>query len=76
MASGELVKVDTAAKTISIKTEQGGDMKFNYNDATKVVGADGVAGPATTSGTKVVVKYRTQGQMLVATEIEVQKTSA
>ena len=51
----KLTKVDTAAKTISIKTEQGGEMKFTYTDATKVVGADGVAGLATTSGAKVIV---------------------
>ena len=76
MAAGELTKVDTAAKTISIKTEQGGEMKFTYTDATKVVGADGVAGLATTSGAKVIVKYRSQGQNMVATEVEVQKPAA
>ena len=76
MAAGELLKVDTAAKTISIKTEKGDEMKFSYTDATKVVGADGVAGLATTSGAKVIVRYRTQGQNMVATEVEVQKSAA
>jgi len=77
VARGELVKVDAEAKTIAIKNDQGAEMKFSYTTATKVVGADGtVAGLGKTSGTKVVVKYRAQGQMLVASEIEVQKEAA
>ena len=77
MAKGEVMKVDADAKTISIKTEQGSEMRFSYTDATKVTGADGtVAGLATTAGTKVVVEYTTQGRTLVATAIQVEKAAS
>lgn len=73
VASGELVKVDTSAKTIVIKTESEPQMQFSYTDATKITGADkGVAGLATMAGSSLTVRYTKKGQESVATEIEVQ----
>jgi hypothetical protein len=73
VASGELVKIDTSAKTIVIKTEAEPEMQFTYTDATKVTGADkGVAGLATMTGSSVTIRYTKKGQDNVATEIQVQ----
>ena len=73
VASGELVKIDTSAKMIVIKTESDPQMQFSYTDATKVTGAEkGVAGLATMTGSSVTVHYTKKGQDNVATEIEVQ----
>jgi len=73
VASGELVKIDTSAKTIVIKTEADPQMQFSYTDTTKVTGADkGVAGLATMTGSSVTIHYTKKGQDNVATEIEVQ----
>ena len=50
-ASGELVKVDADAKSLTIKSADGQSMQFTYTDATEVAGArDGVAGLATKAG--------------------------
>jgi hypothetical protein len=74
---GQLVKVDAAAKTITIKTLAEPELKFSYSDATKVVGAgESVAGLATLSGTDITVKYMKRGSENVATEINVQKPKA
>ena len=73
VASGELVKIDTSAKTIVIKTESEPQMQFSYTDATKITGADkGVAGLATMTGSSLTIHYTKKGQDNVATEIEVQ----
>jgi hypothetical protein len=73
VATGELVKIDTSAKTIVVKTESDPMMSFSYTDATKVTGADkGVAGLATMTGSSLTVHYNKRGQNNVATEIEVQ----
>lgn len=72
---GELVRVDTSARTITISTPQDtpeGDMQFRYTDQTKVVGADGqVAGLATRSGARVSITYVQRNNENVATEIQV-----
>jgi hypothetical protein len=74
VATGELVKIDTSAKMIVIKTETEPQMQFSYTDATKVTGAEkGVAGLATMTGSSVTVRYTKKGQDNVATEIEVQQ---
>src|SRR5262249_29760910 len=76
-AQGQLVRVDAAAKTITIKTAAEPELKFSYSDATKVVGAgENVAGLATLSGTDITVKYMKRGSENVATEINVQKPKA
>jgi len=73
VASGELVKIDTSAKTIVIKTESEPQMQFTYTDATKITGAEkGVAGLATMTGSSLTIHYAKKGQDNVATEIEVQ----
>jgi len=73
VASGELVKIDTSAKTIVIKTDSEPQMQFSYTDATKITGADkGVAGLATMTGSSLTIHYTKKGQDNVATEIEVQ----
>jgi hypothetical protein len=73
VASGELVKIDTSAKTIVIKTESEPQMQFSYTDATKITGAEkGVAGLATMTGSSLTIRYTKKGQDNVATEIEVQ----
>lgn len=72
VASGELVNVDSTAKSILVKKTDGTEMKFAYGDDTEVVGADrGLSGLATMSGSEVRVNYTTKGAINVATKIEV-----
>jgi hypothetical protein len=71
---GELVKVDTTAKMLSIKTDDGKTEMVSYNDDTKVTGAQtGIAGLANQSNTKVTVKFTGTGITRVASEIVVEK---
>jgi Cu/Ag efflux protein CusF len=72
VAQGQLVKVDSSAKTIAIKTSAG-QMMFRYTDKTTVTGAEGeVAGLATKAGAEVSIKYVQENKENVATEIQVQ----
>ena len=72
-AQGELVKVDADAKMITIKSAEGAELQFAYNDKTEVAGArDGVAGLATKAGTKVTVQFTEEGGAKLATRIAVQ----
>jgi Cu/Ag efflux protein CusF len=66
-ASGELVKVDATAKSITVKTA-GKDELFTFNDTTKITGAQGAAGLATMEGSQVTVMY---SKDRVASEIRV-----
>ena len=69
---GDLLRVDTEAKTIAIQPAQGTDQVFKYTDDTKVVGGDkGVAGLATMKGSRVTVTFKTEGKDRVATQIEI-----
>lgn len=69
---GELVSVDDAAKSITIKDDKGTEQKFTYDDKTDVSGArEGVAGLATRAGSKVTVKYTDGAAGKLATKIEV-----
>lgn len=71
-AQGELLDVDTTAKTIEIKTAAGGEMTFKYNDSTQVSGArEGVAGLATFTGRQVTIHFMSEGTNNTATRIEV-----
>ena len=46
--SGDLVDVDTTAKTLAVKVADGSEVKFKYTDTTEITGAkDGAAGLAT-----------------------------
>ena len=76
VAMGELVRVDTTAKTISVRPEKGDPLMFTYNDATKVTGAGDVAGLATMAGTHVTVHFAKQGQTNLASQIEVLKKAS
>jgi len=70
--SGELLSLDPQAKTLTIATAAGNEMKFSYSDSTEIVGADkGVAGLATKSGSTVTVHYSSHGTAHTATKIEV-----
>ena len=66
-ATGELVKVDATAKTLTIKAD-GRDQQFSFNEQTKITGAQGAAGLATMEGSQVTVMY---GKDRTATEIRV-----
>ena len=66
-ASGELVKVDATAKTLTIKAA-GKDEQFTFTEQTKITGAQGAAGLATMEGSQVTVMY---GRDRAATEIRV-----
>jgi hypothetical protein len=66
-ASGELVKVDATAKSITVKAS-GKDEQFTFNDETKITGAQGAAGLATMEGSQVTVMY---AKDRVASEIRV-----
>ena len=66
-ASGELVKVDATAKSITIKAG-GKDELFTFNESTKITGAQGAAGLATMEGSQVTVMY---SKDRVASEIRV-----
>jgi Cu/Ag efflux protein CusF len=65
--SGELVKVDATAKSITVKAG-GKDELFTFNDQTKITGAQNAAGLATMEGSQVTVMY---GKDRVASEIRV-----
>jgi hypothetical protein len=70
-ASGELADVDAKGATITVKTATE-DMKFRYDDQTKVTGAQkGVAGLATMKGSQVTVNFKKEGANNIATSIDV-----
>jgi hypothetical protein len=71
-AQGELVKVDADAKMITIKSAEGAELQFAYNDKTEVSGGGDAAGLATKSGSKVTVQYTEEGGQKLATRIAVQ----
>lgn len=74
---GELVKVDTTAKMLTIKTDEGKTEQIRYTDETKVTGAQsGIAGLANQDGTDVTVKFTGTGFTRVATEIMVDKAKS
>ena len=63
MVSGELVNVDTTAKSITVKTADNNEVKFLYTDKTDVSGAkDGAAGLATLTDAKVTVHFTEDAQ--------------
>ena len=70
-ASGELTEVDAKAATIVVKTATD-EMKFRYDDQTKVTGAQkNVAGLSTMKGSDVTVQYKKEGANNIATSIEI-----
>ena len=70
-AQGELLDVDGKATTLTVKT-QSGEMTFRYNDQTKVTGVQkGASGLATMTGSPVTVLFRKEGQINLATSVDV-----
>ena len=73
-ATGELAKVDVAAKEITIKGPDNKDMVFSYNDATQMSGVEGGAqGLTGKSGATLRVIYQERGGANLASRIEVQE---
>lgn len=71
-ATGELVSVDTEAKTITVKKDDGTEMEFSYDDTLEVTGAQQeIAGLATVSGSQVTVTYTSDMGKNKASKIDV-----
>lgn|SRR5215471_2713397 len=69
---GQLAKVDTAAKTITVKGAGNMEMEFAYTEQTQVSGPEkDVQGLASKTGSTLRVTYREAGANKVATRIEV-----
>ena len=72
-ATGQLAKVDAAAKEITIKTGDK-EMVLTYNDATQITGVDGGAqGLTGKTGATLRVTYQSRGGSSLASRIEVQE---
>ena len=72
-ATGQLAKVDTNAKEITIKSGDK-EMVFTYNDATQITGVDdGAQGLTGKAGTTVKVTYQSKGGGNLASKIEIQE---
>ena len=70
--AGRAVKVDATAKTLSVKSSEGQEMEFRYNDQTLISGAEGgIEGLATKSGTPVSIHFDTATR--TASNIEVRQ---
>lgn len=69
---GELLKVDSIAQTVWIRSSERQEREFRYNDQTLISGAEGrVEGLATRSGTPVSVYFDTATR--TASKIEVRQ---
>jgi len=70
--NGELMKVDTAAKVISLKGPDQKEALFRYSDETQVLSADKtVQGLAGKTGAQLRISYREERGSNWATKIEV-----
>jgi hypothetical protein len=75
-AMGEISDVDSKGKTLTLKTAAGSEMKFKWDDATKVSGSlKDAAGLATSTGRQVTIQYKKDGQSNLASSIEVHAAS-
>jgi hypothetical protein len=54
---GDLVRVDTEAKVVTVKAADGAEVQFQYNDSTEISGAKGAAGLATMKEGRVTVHF-------------------
>jgi hypothetical protein len=74
---GELVRVDTTAKTISIRAEgSNSPTVFAYSDGTKVSGAgDSITALSSLTGSPVTIHFTKQTPNNMATRVEVAKKS-
>ena len=72
--TGELAKVDVAAKEITIKGSDNKEMVFAYTDATQMTGLEGGAqGLTGKAGATLRVTYQERGGANLASKIEVQE---
>ena len=70
--SGELVRVNPDTKSLAVKTSTGAEMQFRYTDQTVVTGGEkSVAGLATMNGAQVTIQFKTEGNVNIATRIDV-----
>jgi hypothetical protein len=77
IAEGDLTKVDAKRQMIWIKTSDGREMRFLFNNETQVEGADkSVEGLANTSGSHLTIHFKAEGPNYMASRIEVQTPSA
>src|SRR5262245_41312759 len=71
--TGQITKVDTAAKEITVKSGDK-EMIFVYIDATQITGVDeGAQGLTGKAGTPVKVTYQSRGGGNLASKIEIQE---
>jgi hypothetical protein len=69
--TGQLVKVDTAAKQVSAKGSDQKEMSFAYNDDTQVISPDKtVQGLTGKTGSDLRITYREERGTNLATKIE------
>lgn len=69
--SGQLAKVDTAAKLIAVKGADQKEMMFNYNDSTQVISPDKtVQGLTGKTGAQLRISYHEERGANWATKIE------
>ncbi|MBI4458666.1 MAG: hypothetical protein HY648_01240 [Acidobacteria bacterium] len=71
IAEGSLSRVDSDGKFLWIKTSDGKELQFSYDDDTEMVEGETVEGLANKSGSELKVHYRVEGGNNIATRIEV-----
>jgi hypothetical protein len=77
MVEGELERVDSQRKMLTIKGKDGKDSEITYNDQTKVQGAEAIQGGLrSASGDTVKVHFSEQGATKMAVLIEVESEQA
>jgi len=73
-ATGELAKIDAAAKEITIKGSDNKEMVFSYTEATQISGVEGgPQGLSGKTGATLRVTYQERGGANLASRIEVQE---
>ena len=71
-ATGEFIALDDQAKTLSIRTEAGIEMKFSYTEKTEIVGTmKDLSELVKMNGPRLTVSYGSHGTANTATKIEV-----
>jgi hypothetical protein len=68
---GQLVKVDSTAKLITVKDKEGKETIISYNDQTQIAGADDSQALTGKTGSNLKITYRENRGMNVASKIEV-----
>jgi hypothetical protein len=74
--TGEILSLNTATKTLIVKTTPDSEMKFTYSDETVIVGAEkGAEGLTGKPGALVTVTYDVHGTANIALKIEMKPKS-